>query len=220
MAALFPKKSEVSLQMIPWMVEVSYKVEARVQAIWKGESLKRPLYDGMVLCLSSHDERAITCFSVPYRYLLAQMKDRKLRRDLHLYPLGVSGVVTDGSCVLIGKRSNTVSSYKHYFECVPSGSLDGNQDPKRQLLQELSEEAGICADDVSTITYIGLFYSSKDHCYDLGYLLSLHSAASTVQSSAEYTQLAWMTSLQVSELLHSRRRIVPLSKQLLSLLFS
>jgi 8-oxo-dGTP pyrophosphatase MutT (NUDIX family) len=103
---------------------------------------------------------------------------------------------------------------------VPSGSLDGNQDPKQQLLQELNEEAGICVDDVSAITYIGLFYSSKDHCYDLGYLLSLHSVASTVQSSAEYTQLAWMTSQQVSELLHSRRRIVPLSKQLLSLMFS
>ncbi len=149
------------------LFEPTSKVSAKVDEIWSSAVREdNNLFDGNTLCVSTSSEKELGCFGVSYRYFFAQEKDSTLKRQLNLKIAAVSGYLTIGDKVLVGKRSSAVTQCKELFELVPSGSLSYTESPNdgqiyymKQLLSELSEEIGI---DPAQVTHVEPFLLIKD----------------------------------------------------------
>jgi len=79
--------------------------------------------------------------------------------------IGVTGIIIDmEDNILLGRRSNRVSSYKQCLECVPSGHL-GEIDAKRRIIAEFWEETNL--DDYESVKCIGGYYDEDFDVYDI-----------------------------------------------------
>lgn len=204
---------------IPWQKPKKSKTLERIHEIWAEESKKRLLYNGFIFCLTSYDEISLTGSYVPYKFLLAQMKDPVIRKEYILYPLGVSGLVVCGNEILIGRRSSFVSQHKGYLECIPSGSFEKGLSPEKRLVLELMEEACIDEQCILSKQLLGLFYSASCKMYDIGYLITVKNKEVS-RSSQEYTMVQWMKFSAWKKICRSTQKVVPLSKSLFSFSFA
>jgi len=209
----FPYTQDI-LRTVSWTIPYEAALLKQVEQIWASEMKIRPLYNGLVYCVSSHSEAYIEGSFVPYKFLLAQMKDGQIASMLQLRPLGVSGMIIHDQETLVGRRSAIVSQHKHYVECLPSGSVEKGLTPSRQIVRELHEEAGIGQEDIISLKLLGLFYTPYSRNFDLGYIIHVKKKCH-VDVSKEYARIEWMDVSALKRLLYSKQRIVPLSRELL-----
>jgi hypothetical protein len=136
---------------------LSPSVQDRVQQIWEVEKAKRGdgLYNGRLFSVDKLSPMAITGWFAEYGWFLAQRRDPSLRANLHVNPLGVTGILRCSDGVVVGRRAANVEMDAGLWELVPSGGVDGSAttpngeiDLGGHVLSELSEEIGLDSTDV------------------------------------------------------------------------
>ena len=184
---------------------VTPEIESAVDARWQEELLKKPLFNGQILIVKHITESEITVQYAQYKYLIAQSVT-------HVKPLAVSGITRAGEQILIGKRSQSVSSYSGYFETVPSGSVDGVSFLD-VLYKEFEEETTLSRHEIHSHKVLGLFYCTKTMVYDIGILLDVNPeiAKGSLSPTREYEMLIWIP----FKLMLKHSPMVPLSQELL-----
>lgn len=146
---------------------------------------------------------------VPYRYFVAQRRDPELRAQLNITPVGVAGILRVGDGVVLGRRDQASELDAGRWESVPSGGLDdtnrmddGHVDARAQLLDELGEEIGLSANDITAIRSLGLIHDGRDGVSELAFELTTgldfdhvrarHAALET----EEYSEVRWFPLLE------------------------
>jgi hypothetical protein len=173
------------------------QLEARVDAIWQAKLADNPhgLFDGPIHAMLHHTPEEVTCYRTSYRYLVACRRDASLAAALSLTAIGVTGILTCGDGLVLGRRAANMASNRGRWELAPAGALSQNS-PRTQLMEELSEELGIVEDRVKSVEAVGITHDPDDRVYDL--LLRLHVSLTDAevretylaQGSSEYSELA------------------------------
>lgn len=123
-----------------------------VDARWDALCARNPrCFDGPVLHVlgtsrNGHGGVQIVVQECSYRFYAVQKDGPEgPALDCGVRPLGVKGIVTDGSRVLMGRRSASVAFYPGLWEFVPGGGLEPGVAPSAQIERELAEEARLVA---------------------------------------------------------------------------
>ena len=198
--------------------------EQRIQEIWTRRKSSKLLFEASMICLVHHTPDLLIGQLVNFSAWYACTVDRALQEKLAFYPLGVTGRTIWKNRVLVGRRGPDVLSYSGAMECCPSGSLDpsflakdGKCDLVQAILSELTEETGIAAAYVQSVTPVALYQSTDDGVFDIQCDITLDPSAdmsSLITPSKEYDQLLWMTK-EEAKTIFADRPWVPLSRHLL-----
>ena len=138
-------------------------LERRIGEIWALEKARagERLFDGAAFGLVSADATEIVLRPLRYRDIVARRRDPSLAsQGLNLPHLGVSGVLTNGAGLVLGRRANHVAVHAGAWETAPSGTL-AVPDPGFQVLEELREELGLGAGCVAPPELCGLLATAE-----------------------------------------------------------
>lgn len=160
---------------------ISAQDEHRADEIWNAGLKENPsLVHSDVTSYRSHKmlpsgDCVIACGASQYKYVFAKLRDRRLT---FVTPIGVSGVVIDkNGRVLLGRRSKDVSEYGGHYEFVPSGGITTPNMAGELYLEEikgeLTEETGIGAENIQSMTPFCLVYDRIHGVFDIGVKLTL-----------------------------------------------
>ncbi len=142
-----PVTIEVDLEPAPEQGDPALK--ARLEAFWTAEKAARGdrLFDGPVFQLARWTRSRLTLWPRTYRHLLARHRVPELAAALGSSFIGVTGVLTYGDQVLMGRRADYLAADPGRWELAPSGTLC-RPDPIVVLYDELREELGLAPDAV------------------------------------------------------------------------
>lgn len=206
--------------------EIPVECKARVDEIWEKEK-REGFFDGTVLCLRKYSEEELLCDLVSFKTFYASIRDKSLKKMLHIFPIGISGRTLCNNKILLGTRSETVAFYRGEKECVPSGSIDrlfvdGNKIVNLEcgISTELSEESGIDASHVKKIIPRSLYWDREGCVWDIHldvYLKDDVELDNLVSAQGEYTHFQWVDRQNISVSL--LEECLPLSRLLLQLPF-
>lgn len=175
--------------------------EALVDRLWleAQKSQAGTLFNGKMLSFVSFENDRLIGRFVEYKYYRAQVDFPELKFKLNIRPIAISCSCLYQNEILIGQRSQFVSGYPGYFELVPSGGIDpgslknGRVDPATQALTELSEEAAIPPDWVSTCKPLAVIYEIDTAIFEIYIEINLHKRNSAQNlHNGEYAKLQWM----------------------------
>ena len=200
----WPVETDVQIQTMAGELPVDADVQQRIDALWRAELEAHPSrFDGRLLVLVDRDGERLSGRFVPYRYFLAQQRDPELARRLSLVPIGVSGLLLCADVVAFARRAADVTQYPGYLELMPSGGIndghlkeDGSVDYRRQLMEELVEEAGVDPRSVRRIDPLAIVRNYDDGDLDVGAVIELEPAArgaveERLARPGEYRELRW-----------------------------
>jgi len=204
------------------------EMESEINKIWNLEKQTRPnIFDGMCLSVKNFQGNSLECELIPYRYILAQSRDTRIKTQLQTHSLAVSGAVLYSEAIVVGKRASSVTQYPGFWELVPSGGIDGSRvaadgsvDFKGQLLVELYEELQLPAEVVKKILPISLILDVEQLVYDICLLISVSQVSSFQVSNEEYDTLELVPLKDLSHFLKSSTKIVPTSQRLADIVLS
>jgi len=148
--------------------------EDRIELLWQRELHRgnRQLFNGPIFSLAAYRPDQITLQRSDYRHHFALSQDPDLRQfGLALRPLGVTGVLFCPDGLLLGKRAGTLALEAGCWETAPAGSLS-QINPTKQLLEELKEEVGLEADEVTIPEPFALAEDQGSAIHDILYRLS------------------------------------------------
>ena len=95
--------------------------------------------------------------------------------DCGVRPLGVKAVATDGTRVLVGRRSRTVACHPGAWEFVPGGSVEPDGSPAEQVVRELREEAKL--ESVGPAVAVALLFDPTTLTWEIVHRLRIDAAA-------------------------------------------
>lgn len=208
-----------------WDYKLSDDERKQVDGIWEEALDKNPgLFNGKLLHfieVDSHRNEVIGQF-VDYMYYFAQIRAPSLRKKIAVHPIAISCVCRRKDCVLIGKRSSTVTDFPAYYELVPSGGIDpryvfeGKVNLFEAAAAELFEETGISKNQILNCKPQSIIQDNLSGIYEIVLSLQVNDEAKECVSE-EYSELQWITKkeLQVS-LEEKRNKFVPLSLYILA----
>lgn len=190
--------------------------EKQIAAVWNQR--KKQETNENIISVVSYTPEKIVCQLLEYRVWYAAYHDVELQKQIHVYPLCVSGKSVWKNSVLLGRRSQHVTMYPGFLECVPSGTVDWRSvhdnsiDVHHAIMLELEQEARISRTQVQSICTHSIYYSYVDQIWDLYIEITLKDDANVANiiPTYEYDQFFW----GVPDMY---MRIVPVSKKLLSL---
>lgn len=204
-------------------------LEARIEEIWQAERrrLGERLFNGPVLSLVACTPNRLQVRYADYRQLVARRRAPELAAALQLRPLAVTGLFTCHDGVVFGRRAAHLANDPGAWETAPSGGL-AHPEPQRQVLEELEEELGLSADQVSPPQAFGMLWAAADGweeadgVHDILFrLTSPKSGAEIVAAhrnsgSDEYSELAIVPPQRLETFLEDRGgNLVPLVRPLL-----
>lgn len=173
---------------------------AAIDACWAAQKLRcgENLFDGTLFTVTHYSETHLSGRFIPYRWYMAWLYDPRVRAELPLCPLGVSGLTYTDDRVLLGKRASCVASFPNAYEFAPSGSVDtsclvGDQlDLASLLLRELEEETAIPPQQVLHLQPFALVRHSSDGTIEACASIHVSDAAldSVHAEPTEYSELA------------------------------
>lgn len=115
---------------------------AEVDDAWNSLCAENPRYfDGpalQVLGVSRNGHGGVQIHVQESSYRFVAVRSRGV--ECGARPIGVKGMVHDGSRVLMGRRSKSVASYPGAWEFVPGGTLEPGEAPEAAIARELAEE--------------------------------------------------------------------------------
>jgi len=152
-------------------------LERRIGEIWATEKALagERLFDGAAFGLVSADATELVLRPLRYRDIVARRRDPSLAsQGLSLPHVGVSGVLTNGAGLVLGRRASHVAIHAGAWEAAPSGTL-AVPDPGFQVLEELWEELGLGAGCVAPPDLCGLLATAES----AELVLRLHTNLST-----------------------------------------
>jgi predicted NUDIX family phosphoesterase len=172
--------NSVSSEFINQVKKNKDKIEQawiKEQELKKNKLVNLPILNLSRIERSSVDDKIyLHCFPVDYKYYLAQRSGV----ELGITPLAVSGITfytkENENIFFVGERSEMVTSYQNFFEFVPSGSIEVNnntqEDEKidylKQVSVELEEELSILKKDVLNLNAFCVIFDEREHVYDIG----------------------------------------------------
>jgi len=181
----------------------------QVDEIW--EKREPHHFNGQILSLRSYSPSLLVVDVVDYRAWYACVREPSLQRALDIHPLSVSGrVICDGK-ILIGRRSQHVSSFKGCLECCPSGSVAPEAGtPEKAIRAELSEETK--GSSIRKIIPKAVYWSLDDGAWDVH--MDIVCDRVDLVPTKEYEELFWFDPKEKKKDLG---KWVPLSKHLVQL---
>lgn len=158
---------------------VAPAMERRIAALWRQAVTLRPsLFDGPILSLVRLDGTDMVLARACYRHLMAARQDPEIRDALQLRPLAVSGILRCADGIVFGRRADDVTQGGGLWELVPSGgveapSTDIAPDLAAAIMQEVHEELGLNAAEVTVMPPVGLVQDEHSGVVDV--VMPLHT---------------------------------------------
>lgn len=201
------------------VTEISPIRSKELDTFWVEQTTKRPsLYNAPLLTLEFISKKSLVTTWRSYSEYLAS---RAEVIPNPIIPVGVSGVLSYKSKLLIGRRSPEVTSYPEYLELVPSGGISGdgkNIDFEEQLRRELREETKFTDHDIQSLHPLCFIYDSNDPCFDIVMQINLDPSIQVedilnrITSNEEYSTLSFIKLDTLASLLNDpKEKIVPTS---------
>jgi hypothetical protein len=173
---------------LPWQSPAA--LAPRIAAIWRAEKEKHGdrLTNGLVYGLESVGADVLRIQQSDYCHVLA----RRLAPDLvaaglTFRPLGVTGLLLCADGLVLGQRGLHVATDSGLWEAAPAGGL-AKPDPRGQVLEELHEELGVAAADITSADACGLVEDLPSGVLDIVFRLRTPLTGAAVQ--AAYRSLA------------------------------
>lgn len=143
-------------------------LEAECAAIWGAARarLGERLFNGPIFGLAACRPERLSLRRLDYRLLLAARDRPAVAAALGARALGVSGVLLSPDGVVLGRRAHTLAVEPGCWEAAPAGSLD-RPDPLALLADELQEELGLGAADITATRPLGLAHDQAADRYEL-----------------------------------------------------
>lgn len=140
------------------------QLKSFVEKNWQAETAHkdRVLFKGPVFSVLDVQHNKIKVFQTDYSYLRASRK----KPDMGLCPLAVTGVSICLDGVILGRRGGQTANERNMWEFAPAGGL-AQHSPQVQVLEELQEELGVRASEVSEPEILGLVIDEADDTYDI-----------------------------------------------------
>jgi len=205
---------------------MSASLNALAEQLWQN----RPsgVFNGSLLAYVSHTLTAegiiLQGAFTEYKFYYAQ---KNSVQHFGVASIGVSGVIICDDHFIIARRSPTVTGYAGWLELVPSGSIDremaldnGTVNFTQKLREEFTEETGVSADHIQSVTPIGVIHDPQDPAYDavcaIHVTVNHQTLIDSLTKSDEYTDplaipksqaLAWSKAHR-HELLPTSRAII------------
>lgn len=223
MTGYLPLDPAFTLNVLEPSAALPAEIEAAVEAIWSRERSRAGcrLFNGPVLSLAAKAPDCLTVRRADYRHLIAQRLQPELGAWLKLRPLAVTGVLTCREGVVFGRRALHLANAPGAWEPAPSGGLS-HPDPRRQLLEELSEELGLAASQVSPPQAFGLIWEDDGGVHDILFRLTTEATAKdllTAHQSAgsdEYSELAIVPPQRLGAFLAAHHdTLLPIARRIL-----
>ena len=173
-------------------------LEVRVFDIWQKEKMIQGdrLTNGTIYSLLEHNDKLLSIQSCEFQFVLAGRRDSSLAGDgLLVRPVAVTGIVFCAEGLVLGRRGGGVSDDVGLWEPVPAGGL-AQENPERQMYEELAEELGLSADMVNFVKACGLVEDTSSRVFDIVYRVNTSLMAEDVFNAhrlcktAEHSELA------------------------------
>ena len=193
--------NEFQVRLTDKEIRTSPEIYQLIDDVWTDAcKYQRHLFDGASLCCTAINAQEIVCAIVPYRFLFAQNRDQRVRTELNLVSLAVSGVLQVQEHLIYGRRSANVTDYPQALELVPSGSVDSancegtHVNYKQQLLTELKEEIGYYLQETSLVSPFLLVIDEQNAVCDICCNINLKETVTVEDvtknfSASEYSKL-------------------------------
>lgn len=170
-----------------------------VEELWQEQQRRTPetLFNGKILSWIHYNHKRLVGRFVEYKHYLAQTLNPELKSILNINPVGVTVVVTDGTHVLIGRRSGAVATHNQLFELVPSGSVDdhflqqGRVILEKLVYEELEEESKLSLAPGQSLRPTHLLCDASTGCCEVCCILVLEKKGD-VKASMEHSELLWL----------------------------
>lgn len=195
--------NDFTIEVVPKETKEPYPpdVVLQIDTIWEG-LLKRhsTLFNGQLLSCRSIDGNRLVGEFVDYKELMAQLEEPVLRSILDIRPVGACAAITDGSSILVAKRSENVAIFQNQYEVIPAGTVDdscyegGVIDIRRFLLHELQEETGIGESAVESLDLSRVFYDPELQAYEICAVIQV-AKKTEITLESEHTEWMWCQSL-------------------------
>lgn len=177
MMTVSPVESPLRLELVQAPPPPPAVVQAEIDRIWEAELRRRPeIFDGTILTVLARDEGRISAGPIPYRRLLAQVREPALAPVLDLLPLAVTGIVLCRDGLVLGLRGGRLTQDPGRWEYAPSGSVDasaleqdGRIDAAGLVKRELHEELGVPPSLVRECRLLALAWDQSYPVLDLVY---------------------------------------------------
>jgi len=179
-------------------------LDREIDTIWHSEQqrLDGALFNGQVFSADVISPRLICGHWTEFRRIVAQMRKPELHPALGIRPLAVGGIIICPDGVLFGRRPTRSVYQAGEWQLPPAGSVDANAaraqgrvDVAAMVLQELAEELGLSAAEVSPPIPVGVVEHPGSHVLDLGMAMRTRLSATTLiatqqaQGNGEYEPL-------------------------------
>ncbi len=168
---------DVAVRVVRPMPDLAASLDAAIEAVWQSEQLRLGgvLFNGRVFTADEITPTLIRGHWTEFRRVVAQMRRPELHPQLRIRSLAVGGVITCPDGVLFGRRPERSVYQAGEWQLPPAGSVDGGAeraegrvDVAAMLLEELAEELGLTADQVSPPVPVAIVEHPASHVLDLG----------------------------------------------------
>lgn len=187
---------------------ISDACKKKVDTIFEQGKETAHLFDNFVMAVSSFSPSKIIVKKVPYRFVYASLKDAKIRKQLSIYPLGVTGVIESERGILLAKRSSLVATDKELYECCPSGIVDFSSvglhnhcDVTKCLCQESQEELSLRLKPI--FSPLGALWTKKQGIFDICFHVKVQKEIQIVLRDEEYSGYLWCSAKESRNILVS-----------------
>lgn len=178
--------SILDIEFINQTFNVPDKTLNLINDFWKSAcEIHKNLYDGTIYHVDRYSKSALNIQPIPFRFFYAQNKMPELQTILNIHVLAVSGLLCFKDGICIGKRKGGLT-YPDFWECVPSGMVEGacthEVDLHNQLMREYKEE-------LPELTYpdeikiFGLYYDKPTSTIDIIFKMKLNKSWKEVQAA-------------------------------------
>lgn len=227
---IIPISFEFAIEVHPRQpVSVLNETKEVIEKTWQKEMDKKGsyLFNGSILSMRELKEDRMIGEFIDYKLHLAQLRHPKLREELHVQPVCVSGITLSGDRVLIGQRAAGVAHAPSMYELIPSGGIDPSSvvnqriDIKKQFFAELEEEAHISTNAIAKCLPFAIAYDEKTGVYEIcAEIILKENYIPQIVSNVEYQKMWWIPEQDLSNFVLSHEKdFVPLSLYLLGARF-
>jgi len=189
----FPVHPDVAIRVVRPMPELPAWLDQAIDTIWTSEQarLDGALFNGRVFSADVISPRLVCGHWTEFRRIVAQMRRPDLHPALGIRPLAVGGIITGQDGVIFGRRPTRSVYQAGEWQLPPAGSVDlnaardeGRVDVVAMVLQELAEELGLSAADVSPPVPVCIVEHPGSHVLDLG--MAMHTELSAEAIAARH----------------------------------
>lgn len=235
MTLTFIPISDLKFELVNLENSQSPSTSEMVDKLWDDARLNNmDLHDEAVFRLVEVVDGYLRLERFRYKTFYVYRKFPKLFHTNQKPILAVSGVTFFGQKILVGKRSNSVSSYKGKWELVPSGAIQDvdqgiislNELAINQLRTEFAEETSLDSGVLEKISLLGLIVDTTAYTADLIYRaeirrsgfngnLKLSELNSREYSMFRFIDLRWLKLMRILT-----PKFAPTSRLILRLILS